>query len=170
MTNPVYQNDQLYCECQLVSIWNAARFWGFGKSVPKMGTRQYKTICHKARAIHGGIILVDPEVERLGLAFFPIWYRLETVAAYMPCEMSVLCERGYHSVLAIAYKKGRTSKPWTDKFLMLNWRKGYEAWLPWGEILAQANLNVRPKMIAPKRLVDNLKSCQPHIIGRMSLT
>lgn len=166
MKEPAYQNKQLYCECQLVSIWNAARFWGLDRLVPKMGTKKYRTICKNACAMSGACIDTDFEMVRLELKWFKIEWRLETIALFLPCEMSVFCERGYHSVLAVAYKRGATGKPWTNKLLMLNWKKYEQAWLGWGQVLTSANLRVAPRLIAPPRVVDNLKACQPNIVGK----
>lgn len=161
-TDPNYQNTQLFCECQIVSLWNAARFWGLGSLVPKMGTRRYKDICRRANAIYGGVINIDFEAERLGLAYFPIeWDKLTPmlpgVSTQLPCVMNVFCERGYHSVLAVAHRIGEPSKPWTSKFLMLNWRRR-KAWIPWGEILTSAHIMIPPRIIAPKLMIANLSA------------
>ena len=38
-----YQNEQLYSECRLVSLWNAARFYNL--EVPEIGSKEYDKIC-----------------------------------------------------------------------------------------------------------------------------
>jgi len=151
-----YQNKQLYCECQLVSVWNAARFWGYEDLVPKMGTRKYKSICKKARCLCGSAININFEIERLGLGLLPLSWRENSICELLPCAMKVFCERGYHSVLAIAHKNGKKNKSWTNKFLITNWRKYHIAWISWGEILACAALSQPPMLIAPKRMIRNL--------------
>jgi len=158
MNHPEYQNEQLYSECKLVSIWNAARFWGLERLVPKIGTRRYKEICKKAKCIHGSALETKFERERLGLEYFDLQWDVYWVAKYLPCAMAVHCERGFHSVLAVAYKKGKPRKTWTDQFLVANWRKQTE-WISWGEILSCGHLQWTPRLIAPARMVENLKAC-----------
>lgn len=151
-----YQNEQSYSECRLVSIWNAARFWGLSSLVPRMGTAAYKRTCEKAMAIHGAALDTSDELRRLGLDTHPLRWRLSCIIENLPCEMKVFCERGYHSVLAVSYKKGR--KPWTSRFFVANWRKkGKADWITWGEILASANLDKNPLLIAPMRMIRNMR-------------
>lgn len=97
-----YQNAQLYSECQLVAMWNAARFWSMNVSLPKMGTRRYRKICKDALALHGAAINPLDEEHRVGLARnYGPHERLGWVRKHLPVHVSVFCHRGYHSVLIV---------------------------------------------------------------------
>ena len=80
----------------------------------------------------------------------------------------MFCERGYHSVLAVAYKRGRPRKSWTDKLFMANWRKGRADWVSWGEILTCAELRRTPRLIAPLRMIQMYEAAKVNFPGKPS--
>ena len=94
-----YINNQFYCECQLIAIWNAAKFYGF--ETPEPETRQYKTICKESRCLYGGCIDVDKEKERLNISSTRGLYSFKWVKYHLPVHFRVFCHRGYHSVLVV---------------------------------------------------------------------
>jgi hypothetical protein len=162
-----YQTKQLFGECQLVAVWNAARFWGLDKIIPVIGTPEYKRICKKANSIAlgngnypGDGVTQQFELERLGLGVFPLRWDVGVIARSIPCELWVNCEIGYHSVLVVGYKKSVSGKVWLDELEVVYWFKdGRVDWVPWGEVLACGNLAAPPRYIAPIRVISNLVAC-----------
>jgi hypothetical protein len=162
--DPDYQTKQLYGECRLISVWNAARFWGLDNLVPVIGTPKYRMICKKANSIAlengnypGSGITVEYELKRLDLGILPISWNVGVIAKSLPCELWVNCEIGYHSVLAVGYKKSVSGKVWLDELELVYWFKdGSVGWVPWGEVLACGMLTAPPRYIAPIRVINNL--------------
>jgi hypothetical protein len=127
-----YQNKQLWCECWLVSLWNAYRF--FGKIPPTMGTPEYRKICEDACCISGACFNsgIERERKRLGIKFVPGQYKLSWIKNNLPVELSLFTKhRGYHSVLVV--------KTWKNKIQLANYTYGKLQWLPWSRVLELCN-------------------------------
>ena len=128
-----YQNRQLYCECQLVSLWNAKRFL---ENIPEMGSKQYKKICEESYCVAGSCLNKNKEIERLNLKAIKGKMTLEWIKNHLPVQFSVFCHRGYHCVLAIAVKK--------EKILLTNYTKGKLHWMSWKKLKEIHNRHLRP--------------------------
>lgn len=120
-----YQNYQLWSECQLVALWNAARFYGI--NVPKIGSMQYKKICSESCCIFGGCININKEIERLGFNVILGKFNFKWVKRNLPVDFTLFTHKGYHSVLAIGVKD--------KKLLLLNYATGRKHWLSWKKLL-----------------------------------
>lgn len=120
-----YQNNQLWCECQLVSLWNAFRF--FGKEPPIIGTGEYCIACIDARSIYGAAINITRERKRLGMVFVLGKYKLKWIRKNLPVHLCLFTKhRGYHSVLIVEVKK--------NMLLLANYTRGRLQWLSWNSI------------------------------------
>ena len=62
-----YQNIQKYCECKLVSIWNAALYHNLPYFIPQFNTPEYNKMCEDFCCIAGTCLGVERELNRLGL-------------------------------------------------------------------------------------------------------
>lgn len=129
-----YQNRQLWCECQLVAIWNAVRF--FGGETPCMGTPEYEEACEEACAIAGGVIGVDQQMDKFKIKAIRGKYRLDWVRSHLPVHFRVFCHRGYHSVLAVEVRR--------SEVLLTNYAIGRTHWMPWKKLLEISNQRSRP--------------------------
>ena len=128
-----YQNNQLYSECQLVSIWNAARFLETTSeiNIPQMGSDKYLQILDSCRCIYGGCIVSDYERERVGLKRIKGKMDLNFIINNLPYEFTLHCHRGYHSVLGIKVKD--------NKILLTNYAIGRLYWLNWETVKEKQN-------------------------------
>ena len=133
---PRYQNNQLWYECQLVAVWNAIRFWGGGENLPVMGTPSYKQACEHARAIVGGVIDLDRELEIYNVHRVRGKYDLRWIRSHLPVHFAVFCHRGYHSVLAVGI--------YGSSLLLANYARNRLHWMPWSILLSKANKRVKP--------------------------
>jgi len=61
MMNKKYQNNQLWCECQLVALWNACKF--LGKEPPILGSSDYCFVCIDSGGVYGGCINIEKEKD-----------------------------------------------------------------------------------------------------------
>lgn len=98
-----YQNAQLYLECQLISIWNAARFYNKEELVPKMGTPEYEQACEDFHCKNGSCLGVIKELNRLGLKMIGGKWDLKWISKNLPVELSIFKtkEGGAHSILVV---------------------------------------------------------------------
>ena len=97
-----FQNTQLYSECQLIAIWNAARFYGMEKKVPKIGTVEYDKICEKFACKTGSCIGVEKELNRLGLKYIQGKWDFRWIKNNLPVKLTIFRpKQGLHSILAI---------------------------------------------------------------------
>lgn len=125
-----YQNKQLYCECQLVALWNAYRF--LGGTPPVIGTKEYRSICKNGSCLYGPCINITTERKRLGLVFVPGEYKLKWVRENLPVHFLLFTKhRGYHSVLVVKVKR--------NKLLLANYTRGKLQWLSWKKVLKMSN-------------------------------
>jgi len=129
-----YQNYQLFCECSMVALWNAARY--FNLSVPIVGSRLYIKICKEAGCIHGGCISREPERERLKITINPGSWSYEWISKNIPVHLALFTHRGYHSVLVVAENNSR--------LLLANYARGRTHWMRWGTILEKRNQHAIP--------------------------
>jgi len=137
MATKKFQNTQKYCECQLVSLWNAVIF--HNQEIPTLGTKFYRQVVLRTNGMHGACFWTDmrKEFKRMGIHPVRGKYDLKWVRRNLPVEFSVfLPERGYHSTLAIgAYK---------NKLLFANWAEGRLHWAPWSRVLEVSNKEELP--------------------------
>lgn len=120
-----YQNSQRYMECRLVSLWNAARY--FGIEAPEPGSKQYEDACEKACCVIGACIDISEEEERLGLRRVRGKRRLHWIRRNLPVELGIRHpRRGFHSVLIIKVKRGRV--------LLTNYAESRVFWLKWDTV------------------------------------
>jgi len=117
-----YQNNQLWCECRLVSLWNAYRF--FRKNPPIIGTKEYKSICENSYCMSGSCINIEKERKRLGITFVSGKCNLSWIRKNLPVQIALFTKhRGLHSVLVVKTKR--------NKLLLANYAYGRLYWLSW---------------------------------------
>lgn len=142
-TEKKYWNGQKYCECQLISLWNAAIFHGL--YVPERYGKRYVADCEEARAICGGAINTSHVIHATGLRWVKGKLNFHWVRAHLPVEFHLLCHRGNHSVLCVDtnaekgslllanYAKTRLQwVPFQRAVLMQRKRVVLMQWIPWG--------------------------------------
>jgi len=135
-----FQNYQLYYECQLVALWNAARFHKI--KVPKIGGAQYRKICYESKAILGGCINIERERKRLGLVFMPGRIDLRWIRKNLPVHLAVFCHKGYHSVLVVDVDAD-------DIITLVNYVKGTIFHIKWNSLKDKINKHSKPYSIVP---------------------
>lgn len=97
-----YQNKQKYSECQLVSIWNAARYYGMEDKVPKLGTIEYEQACEDFHCKNGSCLRPGKELNRLGLKMIKGKWDYSWIANNLPVELSISPpNRRVHSILVV---------------------------------------------------------------------
>jgi len=139
-----YQNTQQFCECQLVSIWNACRFWGSDwfvwgvdeQEIPRQFTKKYYAACDDANAVHGGVIGIDKQIKKYGIKAVRGKFTLKWFKSHLPIEVSVFCHRGYHSVLAVRVDHGDV--------ILANYAFGRLHRMKWKRLLKIANKECAP--------------------------
>jgi len=140
-----YQNKQLWSECMLVSLWNAARFHDVPK-VPKIGTKEYKKIAIECKCINGACLSdIEKEAKRLGLISQEGELSIKWFKENLPVEFGVHCHRGYHSILVVNVKK--------DKLLLANYALGRTHWMNWDTFLEKSNKYGTPISYKKKDLI-----------------
>lgn len=132
-----YWNEQMYSECQLVTIWNAALFHGI--SVPEQFGDEYKTACEKCCCTIGACINTTSVSENLGLISVDGLLEFEWVKNNLPVEFSIYCHRGHHSVLCVDINIEN------EQVLITNYFKGMETWLPFEGIKQLSKNDKCPK-------------------------
>ena len=135
-----YQNNQLWYECQLVSIWNACRYWGL--DYPIMGTREYKLACAEACAISGAAIGVASQFRKYGIVRIYGGYNFIWVKCNLPVEFGVFCHHGCHSVLAVAVR--------SKKVLLANYARDRTYWMDWDRLCKISNKRWKPVQFKAK--------------------
>lgn len=131
-----YLNNQKYCECQLISLWNSSIFLGFNSLIPKQFSRHYKNICKKALCIYGGVIRKDFEIKRLNLKAIKGIYKLNWIKNHLPVELSIHCHRGYHSILIIDVNK--------NNLILANYARNRLHKIKWKLLLNKVNKRINP--------------------------
>ena len=120
-----YQNKQRHSECQLVSLWNAARY--FDIKTPEFGSRQYEDACEKACCITGACIDIREEEKRLRLQRVQGEQSLHWVRHNLPVELGIHHpKKGFHSVLIVKVKQ--------DRVLLANYARDRVFWLRWNTV------------------------------------
>ncbi len=145
-----YQNSQLYQECQLVTLWNAARFHGI-TDLPVPGTELYYQICYDSGGTNGGCISIRDEIQRLEMRCIEGPINLQWVRRNLPVSFSLLCwegqpdsnmiSNGYHSVLAVAVKGNRVT--------LANYARGRLHHMEWRALKKMQNKHVKLHSIIP---------------------
>jgi hypothetical protein len=128
-----YWNNQLFCECQLVALWNAAIFWDI--KVPFRYGHEYVEDCLKASAISGGCINIEHVIKKLKLKAIMIENKFNEIKNNLPVEFKIFCHRGYHSVLAIDVD---TQK----RVLLANYAKNKTCWIQYSKLKKMHNKNL----------------------------
>jgi len=165
-----YQNGQKWCECSLVAMWNAARY--FGLSAPKIGTREYYDRCRATGkfTLKNGIVNEKrfnrwfdgwefyEELERLGLNFKLMRYNFRGLSTNLPFDITIYpCKSTYngnglawsHTVLAVDVNRR------DRKFLLANYDKTKMCWLSWDFIKRRKDDRFPPKSYS-SRVVHSL--------------
>lgn len=120
-----YQNVQFWSECQLVSTWNAGRY--YGKKVPEPGIWEYALIVIESGGIYGSCTSIKKELRRLRLKFVEGRKSLSWIKKNLPVELGLFTKhRGYHSVLCINVQN--------NKLLLLNYARRKSLWLSWKKV------------------------------------
>lgn len=145
-----YQNGQLWHECQLVAIWNAARFWGMDNLAPRMGSRAYRMRCRAANTIYrrhsDKPFQTNQEFEQCGLESVHGEYTLEWVQAHLPVAISIHTSRWkFHRVLIVEVKG--------SKVLLANYAKGRTHWMAWDKLYAICYGVADAKQFPPRSFV-----------------
>jgi len=125
-----YQNEQIYNECLLVSVWNAARH--FKIEVPAINSLQYKELCEKFDCIKDGCGSIDKEIKRLGMYTEEGVWDINWIKKNIPVEIGIFCgiKKSYHSVLIVNVFK--------NKLLLANYAKKRTFWISWQKIKKMA--------------------------------
>jgi hypothetical protein len=124
--NKVYWNNQKYSECQLVSLWNAAIFHGI--EVPKRYGKEYVNDCKIGLAINGSCLKKDHVIKKLNLKSIKHKINFRWVIKHLPCEFSIHCHRGFHSILAVSFDRKRKN------FCIVNYIRNKNHYLSWNEL------------------------------------
>lgn len=133
-----YQNIQFWSECQLVTLWNACRF--YGKKFPEPKSWQYAQICIASGGIYGSCTSITKEIRRLRLKFVKGRWSLLWVKKNLPVRFVLFTKhRGYHDVLCVGVRK--------DKLLLANYTRGRLYWLPWSNVKRMKNRHKVPDSI-----------------------
>jgi len=133
-----YQNIQEFCECQLVSVWNACRFWGIDEQkIPHQFTKKYKAACDSANAVHGGVIGIDKQLKKYGVKMVGGELTLKWVREHLPVELSVFCHRGYHSVLVVKVDR--------CDMILTNYAWGRLYRMRWSHLAKIADKRIKPR-------------------------
>ena len=142
-----YWNNQKYSECHLVSIWNAAMFYGV--TVPVRYGDEYITDCEKGYAINGSCINSSHVVEKMHLRAVKGRLCWNWIKVNCPIEFSVFCHRGYHSVLGVGINHKK------KEVLLANYDRGRLRWMEVDKLIAIHNKNLHPvKWCQRRRLKD----------------
>lgn len=106
-----YINDQLYCECQLVTALNAYYFF-HGKQFCKQGDEKYEELVNLVSARIGSAIGIEKVHKILGIQQtvkqgIQHWTDLDQWPKYkLPLEMNVWHKKtGFHSCLIVGYSR-----------------------------------------------------------------
>lgn len=126
-------------ECQLVTIWNACRYYGFN-NVPKIGSKEYKDKCRKYKCINGFAIGTINELVSYGLTFHVGKWDKEWIISNIPIECAIFKnELGTHSILIVKYEN--------DRFLVTNYAKDRTHWMTYEQLH-----NIRINKFKPKAI------------------
>lgn len=131
-----YWNNQKYCECKLVTLWNAAIYHNI-KILDRYGD-EYITDCKKAGAIYGGCIDSDYIIKKLGLKPSQGYLNWNWIKMNCPIEFSIFCHRGYHSVLAVDINLKN------KKVLLTNYAKNRVFWVKINNLIEMQNKHIYP--------------------------
>ncbi|KKL78758.1 hypothetical protein LCGC14_2021620 [marine sediment metagenome] len=131
-----FWNDQKYSECQLVTLWNAAMYYGI--DVPTQYGAEYKMECVRAKAIHGAAIASGHLINKLGLKAINGRLNWEWIKTNCPIEFPIFCYRGYHSVLMVDVNTVK------KRVLLTNYTKGKLCWVSIDNLIKMHNKRVRP--------------------------
>lgn len=131
-----YWNNQKYCECQLITLWNAAIYYKI--RVPIRYGKEYVMDCEKAYAINGGCINSNHVINKLNLKAIKGKLDWNWIKVNCPIEFSIFCHRGYHSVLAIDINLKN------KKVLLANYAREKLYWIKIDKLIKMHNKNVNP--------------------------
>lgn len=154
-----YQNNQIWSECLLVSIWNAARYYGINP-VPEIGSVSYKKICKELEGIDEGVYpnKAKRELYRLGLMSIEGKWSYNWISKNLPVEIPVFfpesrCfEESFHSSLAVRARDG--------KVLLLNYKRDWR-WVMFSKIKESMFNRNEHRLYKPNAIVKTSKGCRP---------
>lgn len=129
-----YWNGQQHFECQLVTLWNAAIYYGI--KVPERYGPEYQADCEKACAIIGSVIDKEHVIQKLRLKAIRGKLKWRWVKRNLPVEFTIYSHRGNHSILAIEVRK--------KSLIVLNHFKGFNCRLSWKVIKKMHNQHTVP--------------------------
>jgi hypothetical protein len=132
---PELQHMQRWSECQLVSLWNAARLLGVDEGlIPTPRQKRYRRIAADCGCLFGACVTVEPELERLGLRLVPGSWSVRWIMKNLPVELGLFCHRGFHSVLAVAFRSPIGPSPDNWELQLANYARGRLQWVGWSRI------------------------------------
>lgn len=140
-----YQNTQLYMECQLVAIWNAARWHGMENKVPKIGTKEYDRLAEKYHCINGSCLGAKKELKRFGLEMVEGKWNFNWIKDNLPVMLSVYPpDERPHAILAVECKWGG--------FEVVNMGGGVSQWYSYDKLASMQvnNIHFLPQAIRKK--------------------
>jgi len=123
-----YQERQLYAECQLVTVINAAKYYGI--TTPEIGDPEYEELVDLVGAKHGSAICIAKSHHLLGVVAVDIHpsslKKLRNIlSGGHPVGIDVWGKRtGFHSVLAADYKFGFYRLTNASKIVKNGWVSG----------------------------------------------
>ena len=144
-----YQNKQKWCECQLISLWNAAVY--HGKIPPRYGSKQYRFLCEQAGTVIGerqfakeGVhIRLDHELRRLNMDVKYGRWDFKWVRKNLPVALTVESENlegCYHNVLAVDVNVRK------KQFLIANLKlDGNAYWVKWSYLNGRRHNIIIPR-------------------------
>jgi len=136
MKHHKYWNNQKYCECQLIVLWNVAIFYEI--KIPVRYGYEYIEDCKKASAFTGGCINTDHVIEKLGLKAIKGELNKKYILNNLPLEFKIICRHGYHSVLSIDVNLNK------EKLLLANYVENRLYWLSVERLIKIHNRNLEP--------------------------
>ena len=141
-----YQNIQHYSECQLVTLFNVLRYFGYNK-VPELGTKEYEKMCLKYHCISGSCLNMVEAYDEYRLKKETGTWNFNWISENIPIELSVSTKKqGIHSILLIKCKD--------DKFLVTNYAKRKVQWLRFSQL---ENMKIKNIHFLPKAIKLDLK-------------
>ena len=145
-----YQNNQLWSECQMISLFNAMRYHNL-PSVPEMGTKEYEKICTDYCCINGACLKMSTAYKKFGLKRIKGPIKFHWIRKNLPVELGVFCHQGYHSILIVGTKK--------NKLLLANYAKNRLSWMEWKNLIKRIKRDKPYSIIVKKGRQNERTNC-----------
>lgn len=133
----MYQNKQLYSECQLVAVINAAI--KLGQPSVKIGSNEYERLVDLVGARYGSAISVELAYTYLRLKFVdtkPEWSSVEmAVCKGLPLSLAIWSKHyGYHEISIVDKKHDNIRGGYLLKVPNLKRHTDTRMWIHWEDL------------------------------------